>query len=387
MRTDSAVYQPALFPDELRRAADEVWEGLCGVDRQLLNARQASEALVRSGFEGPAANASNATLNAYAAELETQRADLERVRAILQVAALAHACLDAVAEVAIRAGHHQLIQWLNRRSQALDRETADALRTNVPLHTIDGLFAHPDDSLEQVHARHAATVPAATLQTVEASGGTILEAGPASTTVMIGNTVAPERVITMVAGTHTGKPEDLGGELDKAQRIAARTGASVVVWQGYGPPANIPDAGAQINAVRGADNLAQFQAALESRFPSAQKTIVAHSYGTLVPTLAAAEHGLLVDDLWLLGSAGVAGGSVDDLALAGPDSAVFVVDSPDDIILTLRSGPDAALGASPSSPSYGATPIEGVTGSHTDYFTDPAFLSALAQEGGQYGRF
>ena len=60
MHTDSAIYQPTLFPDELRRAADEVWEGLCDVERQLLNARQASEALVRSGFEGPAANASNA---------------------------------------------------------------------------------------------------------------------------------------------------------------------------------------------------------------------------------------------------------------------------------------------------------------------------------------
>lgn len=382
----SAIYQPALHTAELRDAVWELGRAQGDVEKHVRNTKQAESALITSGFAGPAADAALARLSAQREALATQLGELARMREILDSAARAHELLDQLAEMATRYGHYRLILWLNQLSFALDEAAGDALRTNIPHHTIDELFHHPDEPLEAVHTRHAATVPASTLREIEAHDATILEAGPASTTVMVGETIAPSRVITMVAGTHTGKPEDLGAELDKAQRIAARTGAAVVVWQGYGPPTNLADAGTQTSARRGAGTLARFQAALDERYPNAQKTIVAHSYGTLVPTRAAAESGLLVDDLWLLGSAGVAGDSVDDLTLAGPDSQVYVVDSPDDIILALRSGPSAALGASPSHPSYGATPVDGVTGSHTDYFTDPAFLSALAHGATQGGR-
>ncbi|WP_350354518.1 hypothetical protein [Corynebacterium aquatimens] len=61
-------------------------------------------------------------------------------------------------------------------------------------------------------------------------------------------------------------------------------------------------------------------------------------------TQAASEHGLLADDLWLLGSPGVAGRSVADLTLAGPDARVMVVDADRDPILALRSGPQGCWG-------------------------------------------
>lgn len=375
----SATYQPALITAQLRGAVWELGRVRGDVDKQLRNAEYAVHALRASGFAGPAADAAVARLHTQQDALRGHNAELARISTILDTTAEVHELLDRFAELAARYGHYRLILWLNQLSFALDEAAGDALRTNIPQHTIDELFHHPNESVDELHARHIATVPATTRRAIEDHGATILEAGPASTTAMVGDTHAPTRIITLVAGTHTGKPEDLGGELDKAQRIAARTGAAVVVWQGYGPPANLPDAGIQTPARRGAGNLSRFQAALDERFPDAQKTLVAHSYGTLVPTRAASEGGLLVDDLWLVGSAGVAGDSVDDLTLAGPDSQVYVVDSPEDIILALRSGPAAALGASPAHPSYGAIEIEGVTGSHTDYFTDPTFLSALTQ--------
>ena len=375
----SATYQPALITAQLKGAVWELGRVRVDVEKQLRNAENAAHALHATGFAGPAADAAVARIHAQQTSLRSHHAELTRIRIILETAAELHERLDHLADLAARYGHYRIILWLNQLSFALDEAAGDALRTNIPHHTIDELFHHPDLTLDELHAHHAATVPAATQRTIAEHGATILEAGPGSTTVMVGDTHSPTRIITMVAGTHTGKPEDLGRELDKAQRIAARTGAAVVVWQGYGPPANLPDAGIQTPARRGAGNLSRFQAALDERFPDAQKTIVAHSYGTLLPTRAATEGGLLVDDLWLVGSAGVAGQSVDDLTLAGPDSEVYVVDSPEDIILALRSGPAAALGASPSHPDYGATAVEGVAGSHTDYFTDPAFLSALAQ--------
>ena len=160
---------------------------------------------------------------------------------------------------------------------------------------------------------------------------------------------------------------------------AAVAGAAVVVWQGYAPPPSLTDALSPHRAHAGADDLAMFQAALEERYPEAQKTVIAHSYGTLLATKTAKDHGLLADDLWLLGSPGVAGEHSSELTLAGPDSTVHVVDSPTDPILLLRSGPSAALGASPSYVGWGGERLPGVRGGHCDYFTDPAFVSALQQ--------
>ena len=183
----------------------------------------------------------------------------------------------------------------------------------------------------------------------------------------------------MVAGATTGAPAKLEGELAKASRLAQQTGAAVVVWQGYAPPRSVPRAVSPLRASAGADDLAMFQAALEERFPDAQKTVVSHSYGTLLATTAARDHGLIADDLWVLGSAGVAGEHVSELTLADEHATVHVVDSPQDPILLLRSGPSAVLGASPSYVGWGAQRVEGVRGGHSDYFTDPAFVSALQQ--------
>ena len=62
---------------------------------------------------------------------------------------------------------------------------------------------------------------------------------------------------------------------------------------------------------------------------------------------------------------------------------MFVADASDDVILALRNDAFSLHGStSPSDPSYGATIIDGVRGSHSDYFTDQVLLDALAGEVG-----
>ena len=375
-----ATYRPALDAAELSAAAAALRLASDAARERAAYVPTSRVALVSTGFRGVAADAAYARLDAFGSVFARGADDLATAASLVAAAAGLQRQLDEAAMFATRYLHSRTVLWLNAMSMALDLELARSLlRLGGHEQDYDPLFAHPDESFQDLHARHVPTLPAATRAAVEAAGGTVLEAGPASTTVVVGDVVDPARVITMVAGATTGAPAKLEGELAKASRLAQQTGAAVVVWQGYAPPRSVPRAVSPLRASAGADDLAMFQAALEERFPDAQKTVVSHSYGTLLATTAARDHGLIADDLWVLGSAGVAGQHVSELTLADEHATVHVVDSPQDPILLLRSGPSAVLGASPSYVGWGAQRVEGVRGGHSDYFTDPAFVSALQQ--------
>ena len=374
------TYKPALITSELFAAAAATRLAAEGTRERADHAPFSAAAIADSGFRGPAFEASAARFADYGSSLSASAERLEQGSVALVTAAALQQQLDEAAEFIGMYSHSRVVLWLNGMSMMLDlRLSRTLLGTSGKEQDYDPLFDHPDESFESLHARHAETVPASTLRAVEDVGGVLLEAGPTASTVLVGDAVDPARVITMVAGATTGKPSQLPGELEKARMLSETTGAAVVVWQGYAPPPLLTDAASPHRAHAGADDLAMFQAALEERFPDAQKTVVSHSYGTLLATKAAHQHGLLADDLWILGSAGVSGEHVSKLTLAGPDATVHVVDSPEDPILLLRSGPTAAIGSSPSYIGWGGERVLGVRGGHTDYFTDPAFLSALQQ--------
>lgn len=382
MTVSFPTYSPALDANELDAAAVALRAAASSVNQMGAEAPAARDAIAATGFRGPAADAAFDRCLAYGADLGAHADTLAQAAALVSAAAQAQRRLDEAAMVASRFAHSRTIVWLNAMSQLLDAQLADGLGRLAGYQQVyDPLFAHPDEDLATLHARHASSLAPQTRNVVEDAGGLILEAGPASTTVMVGGDrdIAPERVITMVAGATTGKPEQLAGELAKARALHQATGAPVIVWQGYVPPPSVPRALSTASAAAGADDLSMFQAALEERYPDAQKTVIAHSYGTVVATRAATEHGLLADDLWLLGSPGVASQRASDLALAGPHATVHVVDARRDPIRLLRSGPNAALGASPSHPSWGADTHLWVRGSHTDHFKDPAFVTAVQQ--------
>ena len=374
------MYAPALDANELAAAAAAVRLAAAAASERAAHAPASAAAISASGFRGPAFDASSARLAGYGAELDASAARLHTAAGLLDNAAQMQRELDEAARFAARHFHSRGVLWLNAMSMMLDLQLSRSLFGAVGKEQVyDPLFAHPDEDLESLDARHAQTVPASTREVVAAAGGVFLEAGPTAATVIVGDAVDPERVITMVAGATTGKPSQLAGELEKARYLSEQTGAAVVVWQGYAPPPLLTDAISPHRAEAGADDLAMFQAALDERYPDAQKTVVTHSYGTLLATKAASTHGLLADDLWILGSAGVAASHASELTLAGPEATVHVVDSPTDPILLLRSGPSAALGSSPSYVGWGGEQVPGVRGGHRDYFTDPAFLSALQQ--------
>lgn len=373
-----STYSPSLLTAELNDAAATLHLASASTRQRAEHAASACEAVLGTGFGGEVADEASKSMRSAEVELARHADQLAAAGALLRTAAGVQAGLDEAAEFAVQHLHQRTVLWLNAMSRMLDLQLTKALLgLQGREQTYDPLLHHAGEDVSSLHARYAATVPAATLNQVEAVGGTILEAGPASTTVMVGDAVSPDRVITMVAGATTGKPEQLGGELAKARALADATGATVVVWQGYAPPKSVPTAISPLPARAGADDLSMFQAALEERWPNAQKTVVAHSYGTLLATTAAHEHGLLADDLWLLGSPGVAGSNASELTLAGPDSTVHVVDASNDPIQLLRHGPTAALGASPSHPAWGGQQVEGVRGGHSDHFADPAFVGAL----------
>ena len=374
------TYKPALIASELFAAAAATRLAAEGTRERAEHAPFSAAVIADSGFRGPAFEVSAARFADYGSSLGASAERLEQASVALVAAAALQQQFDEAAQFIGMYSHSRVVLWLNGMSMMLDlRLSRTLLGASGKEQDYDPLFDHPDESFESLHARHAQTVPASTLRAVEDVGGVLLEAGPTASTVLVGDAVDPARVITMVAGATTGKPSQLPGELEKARRLSEKTGAAVVVWQGYAPPPLLTDAASPHRAHAGADDLAMFQAALEERFPDAQKTVVSHSYGTLLATKAAHQHGLLADDLWILGSAGVSGEHVSKLTLAGPEATVHVVDSPEDPILLLRSGPTAALGSSPSYIGWGGERVLGVRGDHTDYFTDPAFLSALQQ--------
>ena len=374
------TYKPALIASELFAAAAATRLAAESTRERAEHAPFSAAVIADSGVRGPAFDASFARLADYGSSLGASAERLEQASVALVAAAALQQQLDEAAQFIGMYSHSRVVLWLNGMSMMLDlRLSRTLLGASGKEQDYDPLFDHPDETFESLHARHAQTVPASTLRAVEDAGGVLLEAGPTASTVLVGDAVDPARVITMVAGATTGKPSQLPGELEKARMLSEKTGAAVVVWQGYAPPPLLTDAASPHRAHAGADDLAMFQAALEERFPDAQKTVVSHSYGTLLATKAAHQHGLLADDLWILGSAGVSGEHVSKLTLAGPEATVHVVDSPEDPILLLRSGPTAALGSSPSYIGWGGERVLGVRGDHADYFTDPAFLSALQQ--------
>ena len=375
------MYNPRLNPAALRAAAMVLGDAAAQSRDRAARVEAAPGAIAATGFAGATAVLGLAGFPIWALRLFSVAALFEHAVVILESSASAQEKLDALAHVALNLHFAELVYQLNVISHLLDLHTARALRGLLAGEDgpADTLADHPGEPIEVIDARLAPTLPAATLRDIRDAGGMVLETGPGGTTVVIGDTVDPARVTTMVAGVSTGEPEELGAELAKARSIASATGGAVVVWQGYTPPPSVIH-GIDPSAARtGGVALAEFQAALRERYPDARLTVLSHSYGTVVATRAAQGPGLAVDDLWLLGSPGVGVSSVDKLELVGADPQVFVADADNDPIIATRFRHDAAHGYSPSAESFGATRVDGVRGDHGAYFTDPALLRALSQ--------
>ncbi|MDG4811285.1 alpha/beta hydrolase [Micromonospora sp. WMMD1120] len=148
---------------------------------------------------------------------------------------------------------------------------------------------------------------------------------------------------------------------DPAARVA------VLAWLGYDPPDGLVSAVADASARRGAVGLSTLLRELASRRPTAAVTLVGHSYGALVVSLAAADAPAQVTDVVSLGGVGAGVQRADDL----PGGRRFwAAEAPTDWIRRVPPVrlPGLGFGRRPGDPAFGARPlpVAGVAG-HDGY--------------------
>lgn len=149
-------------------------------------------------------------------------------------------------------------------------------------------------------------------------------------------------VATFVPGTGS-RLGNVAGDIQRSDRMyvsaqrasAAGTQISVITWVGYAAPQTIPDATHVSYADAARAPLASFLVGLRASHlgPRAHDTVVGHSYGATLISLAAAKEPLDADDLVFVGSPGADVSTAADLALVG----VAGTDMPDHVYATATS--------------------------------------------------
>ncbi|WP_433321041.1 alpha/beta hydrolase [Micromonospora sp. CA-269861] len=153
----------------------------------------------------------------------------------------------------------------------------------------------------------------------------------------------------------------------------------MLAWLGYDPPDGVLTAAGGVSARRGAAGLAMLLRDLAGRRPAATITLVGHSYGALVVSLAAADGPPQVTDVVSLGGVGAGVQRADDL----PGGRRFwAAEAPTDWIRRVPPVrlPGLGFGRRPGDPAFGARPLPvgGVAG-HDGYLAPgSAALVAVA---------
>jgi hypothetical protein len=192
---------------------------------------------------------------------------------------------------------------------------------------------------------------------LDVAGGRIAE--------VVGDVATAEHVAVVVPGMGNDL-EHFDVVLDKADAMR-RTAAgldppedlAVVAWLGYdSPTVDVLWDGA---AAGGGPALVRLVDGLAMANPTATRTVVGHSYGTLV-TGVALRSGLDVDAVVLTGSPGVGAGSARELG----DTPIYAERAPGDYVsYSEHFGPD------PTGPDFGATRLAtGDTAGHSGYFDE-----------------
>jgi len=196
--------------------------------------------------------------------------------------------------------------------------------------------------------------------------------------VAFGDPSTSPNVATYVPGAGTSLTQ-ISGELERAVTLRERAGpsTSVIMWLGYDPP-DFADAILDRSARSAASPLREFQAGIMSIHdgPIGQRTIIGHSYGSVVVGVAGRSGSLAADDLIVLGSPGMGVRSAAELP-----ARVWASTAPNDPI---RLAPPAILGPDPIGRGFGARTFASARMGHSGYFhpTNPALdtMAAVASD-------
>ncbi|RZU52001.1 alpha/beta hydrolase family protein [Krasilnikovia cinnamomea] len=163
-------------------------------------------------------------------------------------------------------------------------------------------------------------------------------AGEGRVVVALGDPDRADHVLTHVPGMTAGLAS-YDGELRHAERVAAQAGrvapaaaTSAVLWLDYDAPDFVDEAAGTGRAEAGAARLRRFQDGLDAAHEGgrAHRTVLGHSYGSLVVGRAAVAPELAADDVIFVGSPGVGVNSAG--ALSVPTGHVWSSTSRSDII-------------------------------------------------------
>ncbi|BFU47028.1 alpha/beta hydrolase [Krasilnikovia sp. MM14-A1004] len=181
--------------------------------------------------------------------------------------------------------------------------------------------------------------------------------------VALGDPDRADHVLTHVPGM-TARLASADGELGRAERVAARAGwlapaaaTSAVLWLDYDAPDFVDEAAGAGRAEAGAERLRRFQDGLAAAHETgrAHRTVLGHSYGSLVVGRAAATSGLAADDVIFVGSPGVGVDSAGALNI--PAGHVWSSTSRSDVIQYAALAPrglPADLAVAATVPGLGA---------------------------------
>ncbi|HEX5541207.1 MAG TPA: alpha/beta hydrolase [Micromonospora sp.] len=238
-------------------------------------------------------------------------------------------------------------------------------------------------------------------------------AGDGRAIVAIGNPDRADNVLTYVPGMGSGLSR-VEGELKRVSRMVQRCvevgpteQTAAVLWLDYDAPDFLHEAYRDSFAHRAGPALHRFQEGLLATHdgPAAHRTVLGHSYGSLVVGATARDHGLAADNLVFVGSPGVGVERAGDLGV--PADQVWSTTARNDIIQYAAPTGDQALkrlwshrslpglgplvafltpheelwfGHNPSHPGFGGQVFDGSPRGHAGYWdrNNPA-LDSMAR--------
>ncbi|MET8123673.1 alpha/beta hydrolase [Micromonospora sp. NPDC005291] len=210
---------------------------------------------------------------------------------------------------------------------------------------------------------------------------------------VLGDLAGADRIAVLVPGvgsTLADFDRGLGGVAHRAPAVQAgqlyrelratdpTARVAVLAWLGYDPPDGVLTAAGGVSARRGAAGLALLLRELAARSPAATITLVGHSYGALVVSLAATEAPAQVRDVVSLGGIGAGVQRAGDLR----GRRFWAAEAPTDWIRRVPPVrlPGLGFGRRPGDPAFGARqlPVGGVAG-HDGYLAPgSSTLAAVA---------
>lgn len=267
------------------------------------------------------------------------------------------------------------LRHIQAMGEALDAACAaeiDFLCTPAP-NRVDRRFADSDSlSIAALHECNTNTA----IEQIIGSDGKILELGDGHIVVAYGDIEHSPHVATIVPGVGSSNPEHWPQYADRGRRLAKETGAAIV-WLGYQAPPNVPAGITPLPAEYGASELREFQAALARRNPDQYRSILAHSYGTVVAGKAA-QSGLAADAIIFMGSPGTGVNNSSELHLYSDEPRIIAITGDRDPIALSASATDGVHGPDPTHPQFGAEVWHSQT-DHSGYWEDQTFLHQISQ--------